>query len=178
MKKLKKNNLFLLPALALLCACEAGEVQQTLGINKKAPDEFRVISRPPLSLPPDFNLRPPMSADEYRATQAASKKARKAVVGESFQLDGARSAGESNFLGKIGAAQADPEIKSVIKSESVTTNESILESLTPKKQDPIVRPDKEKERIDENIDAGKTAAEGDTETFQPKSKTVLDDLIN
>ena len=37
--------------------CES--TRETFGLNKTAPDEFQVVSRAPLSLPPDFTLRVP-----------------------------------------------------------------------------------------------------------------------
>ena len=45
-------------ALSLvLGAC--GGVRDTLGLAKRSPDEFTVVRKAPLSMPPDFNLRPP-----------------------------------------------------------------------------------------------------------------------
>jgi len=40
-----------------LAAC--GGLKEDLGLSKKAPDEFAVVRNAPLSLPPDYNLRPP-----------------------------------------------------------------------------------------------------------------------
>ena len=40
-----------------LSACS--EVRRTLGYEKQPPDEFQVVQRAPLSLPPDYKLRPP-----------------------------------------------------------------------------------------------------------------------
>ncbi|MBX6322260.1 MAG: DUF3035 domain-containing protein [Rhodospirillaceae bacterium] len=34
-------------------------IRESLGVGKHPPDEFQVVSRAPLSMPPDFNLRPP-----------------------------------------------------------------------------------------------------------------------
>jgi hypothetical protein len=41
----------------LLGGCEG--IRESLGMGKHPPDEFQVVSRAPLSIPPDFNLRPP-----------------------------------------------------------------------------------------------------------------------
>ncbi|KJS38300.1 MAG: hypothetical protein VR70_10355, partial [Rhodospirillaceae bacterium BRH_c57] len=43
---------------ATLSGCGGG-VKETLGLNRQAPDEFQVVSRPPLAIPPEFKLRPP-----------------------------------------------------------------------------------------------------------------------
>ena len=41
----------------LLGACES--VKEQLSLNKTSPDEFAVVTSAPLSLPPDYKLRPP-----------------------------------------------------------------------------------------------------------------------
>ena len=43
--------------LLVLGACSKLN-RDTLGMNKKAPNEFLVTTRPPLSLPPEFDLKP------------------------------------------------------------------------------------------------------------------------
>jgi hypothetical protein len=48
--------------------------KQTLGIEPTSPDEFAVESRAPLTIPPDFNLRPPEpGAARPQETSMASK---------------------------------------------------------------------------------------------------------
>jgi hypothetical protein len=46
--------------LVLLAGCD--DMRNALGMERHVPDETKVVSRPPLTLPPDFNLRPPGSA--------------------------------------------------------------------------------------------------------------------
>jgi hypothetical protein len=48
--------------------------KQTLGIEPLPPDEFAVESRAPLTIPPDFNLRPPApGAPRPQEVSSASK---------------------------------------------------------------------------------------------------------
>lgn len=54
----KRTLLLALPCLAL-AACSETTFQNTLGIGKSAPDETRVRTVQPLSVPPDLELRPP-----------------------------------------------------------------------------------------------------------------------
>ena len=42
--------------VAMLCAC--GLTRKDLGLEKDSPDEMMVVSRAPLSIPPEFKLRP------------------------------------------------------------------------------------------------------------------------
>lgn len=46
----------------MLCAC--GLTKKDLGLEKEAPDEMLVVSRAPLSIPPEFGLRPIMADNE------------------------------------------------------------------------------------------------------------------
>lgn len=43
--------------MALLTGCN--NFKQSIGLEPQAPDEFAVESRAPLSVPPEFDLRPP-----------------------------------------------------------------------------------------------------------------------
>jgi len=47
-------------ALFSLAGCD--DVRSALGMDRHVPDETQVVSRPALTLPPDYNLRPPGSA--------------------------------------------------------------------------------------------------------------------
>lgn len=46
-------------ALAVLSACSGTELRRSVGFDRNSPDEFQVVSRPPLSVPPIYHLRPP-----------------------------------------------------------------------------------------------------------------------
>ena len=71
------NTRFLLIALLALSACASGEVKETLGLTRDSPDEFVVVSRPPLSVPPEFNLVPPEPGkqDPRHSTETMAKEA-------------------------------------------------------------------------------------------------------
>ena len=65
-----------LPPLALLLAgCAETTFQDTLGIGKSAPDETRVRTVQPLSVPPDLELRPPAAGTKQAATDAPATTA-------------------------------------------------------------------------------------------------------
>ena len=51
-----------------------------LGYNKNPPDEFNVVRRAPLILPPEFNLRPPSSNQAYPAAKQGTDLARLVVL--------------------------------------------------------------------------------------------------
>jgi hypothetical protein len=76
----------LLPALALLLLVGCGEnTARTLGFIRDAPDEFRVTTRAPLSMPPDMagGLPPPRPGAPRPMERSARDEA------EAVRLDGA-----------------------------------------------------------------------------------------
>ena len=64
-----------LPCLLLLAGCAETTFQDTLGIGKSAPDETKVRTVQPLSVPPDLDLRPPAPGNASQDKAAASATA-------------------------------------------------------------------------------------------------------
>ncbi len=81
---------FVIICMALgLAGCGGGEtVQQALGYEQTGPDEMAVIKRPPLTVPPDYNLRPPRPGGDDAGGNAASDAARRTLIGPSSSADG------------------------------------------------------------------------------------------
>ena len=97
----------LLAAAAALSACASAK--RTFGLENKAPDEFAVVSRPPLSIPPDFNLRPPQPGAEPQQIAALRERARQAVFGlDAGSADGANGGGEISLAAGPDAPLAAP----------------------------------------------------------------------
>jgi len=48
--------------LPLLAGC--GSIGKALGFSKRPPDEFEVLAKAPLVVPPDYNLRPPAEEEQ------------------------------------------------------------------------------------------------------------------
>lgn len=72
-------------------------MRDTLGLSRKAPDEFVVYSRPPLSVPPEFELAPPQPGAPP-LTPSTEDIARETLLGggdKPFKLDGAEATDET-----------------------------------------------------------------------------------
>ena len=126
-----------LALLAALGACDS--IKQLTGSNQlgannqglDAVDES--VKRPPLTLPPDFNLRPPATAGIGATDFTASQQARQAVFGLDQEKDPAagvkrkagRSVGESALLQHAGASASSPDIRQKVdeQSKSLTRQE-------------------------------------------------------
>ncbi len=135
--------------LASLAACGGnGDIKETLGLTHRAPDEFRVYARPPLTVPPEFNLRPPGSGAGLSAAVQAETQAHSAMLGAEGAGGSARStspimqslssprtgpaatavpavssaelpsSADAQFLSNAGAEHADPQVRDKIAEES------------------------------------------------------------
>lgn len=182
-------------ALPLLSACAGGSVQNALGLGKRSPDEFAVVSRAPLVVPPDFDLRPPRpgearplagtTGDRARATllgEAPATAARPAVAAQS--LDPASSAGQQALLGKAGGGNVDPEIRRRIAEEnqSLATVEQAMFTRLLKWREPealgaVVDAPAEAERLLANRASGQPITTGDTPTVVERRQSPLGALV-
>jgi hypothetical protein len=87
---------------------------KALGVEKVTPDEFRVVSKAPLVVPPDYALRPPKPGEPRPQELAPESQARLALMGRN---DASRTQGETLLAEKAGAARADPLIRYVVDDE-------------------------------------------------------------
>jgi hypothetical protein len=69
-------------SMAILAACSQGSVQNALGMGKRSPDEFAVVSRAPLILPPDYGLRPPRPGESRPGVDTPGEQARASLLGQ------------------------------------------------------------------------------------------------
>lgn len=201
---MKFQPAFVVFAGLLLAACDGSTVRDTLGLYRSAPDEYTVVSRPPLSVPPQFGLRPPSATGGVFRADAASNEAEALVTGNGnpyTAYESMRSPGEAvvltkggsaaditraeqQFLQKAGAQNADPNVRDKLAEEyyaRITKKESEswfdrLNVLSEDK-DPLVDASQEAARIKENTDAGKPVTDGDTPEVGARDRGVLGDLL-
>ena len=142
--------------LAVLVASCGGnsQVGRVLGFEKTTPDEFAVVKRAPLTLPPDYGLRPPkpgaprpqavsarsdaqkslLSSSANAAapttdTQSAARRAKRAQI--NAQAKG-RSSSEVALLKRSGALGVNPNIRQTLNREGAITTDTAEESLVDK----------------------------------------------
>ena len=96
-----------------LAGCQS--TRNALGITKVVPDEFRVVTKAPLVVPPDYALRPPAPGEPRPQELQPESQARVALVGQRNAEQ--RSDGEKMLVAKAGAEHADPLIRYVIDDE-------------------------------------------------------------
>jgi hypothetical protein len=102
-----------LMGLAAAVAVSGCGAKRALGLERSAPDEFRVITKAPLVMPPDFALRPPRPGEARPADNAAP--AAPAVFGENTGAQA--SDGEKLLIAKAGATSVDSSIAGTVDFE-------------------------------------------------------------
>ena len=96
-----------------LSGCES--TKNALGLNKVVPDEFRVVTKAPLVVPPDYALRPPEPGQPRPQELQPESAARQALLGERDAVN--RSDGEKLLVAKAGGDKADPLARYVVDDE-------------------------------------------------------------
>ena len=139
-RKVNFNRLIYLIAIVSLSAC--GDSRSIVGLHKQSPDEFEVITRAPLSLPPDYSLRAPAPGKQRPQEQTIRSAARDELIKSGLKtkkvgvlsLKGIRntSPGEAELLSRAEALNADDSIREKISSESnalIKANKDLLNKL-------------------------------------------------
>ena len=86
-----------------------------VGLNKITPDEFLTVSTAPLTVPPEYGLRPPAPGQPRPQELAPESAARQILLGQRQAVT--RSAGETALVTAAGADRADPLARYVIDDE-------------------------------------------------------------
>ena len=110
--------------LSLLCGCS--DFKQMIGLDQPMPDEFAVESRAPLTIPPEFNLRPPEPGaprpQEKTAQQQAEQIMEQAGPGgkSGEQAADLRLRSAENGLPNIGGNSQAPDASGMVGSQSLS----------------------------------------------------------
>ncbi|HXZ00447.1 MAG TPA: DUF3035 domain-containing protein [Stellaceae bacterium] len=124
-------------AFAALPLVGCDSLERAFGLEKVVPDEFAVVSRAPLAIPPDYALRPPRPGAEPTQDVSPTDQAKQTIFragDEQAELPGAdqRSAGENELLKQAGAASAQPDIRQTIAQEAKADTSPIDRSFVDK----------------------------------------------
>jgi hypothetical protein len=198
-----RRTSILLAALAIGLPLATGgctSVKQTLGLTKQSPDEFRVVSRAPLSMPPDYNLRPPTpgaprpqegtprdqaaaAVFQYTTTTGGLPADAIPPIGEG-EAETAQSSGESALLQSAGASGVDPNIRQLVDNETAedeASSRTLADTLVfwrePEPYGEVVDPTAEQKRLQENAALGKPVTEGETPVIVRKKRGLLEGIF-
>ncbi len=176
--------------IAVLSACS--NVQKQLRGGKQSPDEFRVASQAPLSVPPDFRLRPPEPGAVRPQEGTPTQQARQSVfrleptrtVSRTYGTDG-QSSGEQALTQRLGADRVDPEIRQVVEletnrlnQESVTFLDSLLFWRDPLEPGTVIDAEAESQRLRTNRSLNRPVNAGETPTIKRKARALFEGIFD
>lgn len=171
----------------VLSACSGGDDVRkgsVLGFGQKIPDEFKVVTRSPLNLPPNFTLRPPAQGDVPTAQVSTGDVATiiwdkpttalKPVAGDKI---------EKYLLAKTNAVSANDDIRQTLTRENTAlalekrtvADELIFGRVKPLQGDKLDA-NAEQRRLQENKATGRDILAGDS-PITIKSETTFGSLF-
>ena len=189
-------------AAALVGGC--GQVRDALGYDKDPPDEFQVVARAPLALPPNFDLRPPEpGADrpqELSPTDAAAERILGRRTGQTRPVAGqqpgpavqaaprapvsVQSGGVAALRDQLQLDRAEPNIRQIVNRETadfVYQTEYPIDRLLFWKDKPepgiLLDAEKESKRLRENSALGQPVGTGETPTIERRRGGILEGLF-
>ena len=186
MKYSRAHVTALLAATSLLalagCGGVSDDLTRTFGLTRDAPDEFRVTTRAPLSMPPDFSLRPPQPGAARPQEASARHEAEAALVPQSAlsARQTASSPGQQALVSAAGPA-APANIRTQLATDSAVVGDRSLTDRVlfwrkPDQKDVTVDADRERQRLRENSALGVSPRAGDTPIIQPRQKSFWERL--
>ena len=191
MKAQSFKNVFAIILPILLIGCSSA--RDIVGLGKQSPDEFEVVTRAPLSLPPDYGLRVPIpnisrtqeksvrdSADDLISSRGSSSRQK---LSRRNRL-GATSPAEDAILGRAQARSSDDSIRAKLSSDNKTisgTDKKLIDKIIfwqgAEKPGAILEPEEESKRIKDLKSDGKTIANGDVPVIERSDWGLLDGLF-
>lgn len=167
-----------------LAACGNTDLSRTFGFTRDAPDEFDVTTRAPLSMPPDFALRPPRPGAPRPMEQSAPKQAEEALVPQTAlgSQQGGESPGQAALVQQAGPP-ASGRIREQVDADArmQQVDSGFLDRLMFWKPSPpqgiVVDPQKEAKRLREDAALGQSPEAGDTPIIQPRRKGWLEGIF-
>lgn len=179
-------------ALAAVLAGCGGGLTDALGLGKDPPDEFAIVTKAPLAIPPDYALRPPQPGAPPRQSRTPQQIAQSALypgrdaagIASSPLGPSGATPGEMALLENAGAAGASPDIRRLIESEYqslVETNRSFADRIIfwrdPTPPPSPVDARAEQQRLRQNDAMGAPVTDGETPRIEPEERGLLEGIF-
>ena len=173
-------------ALFMVVVSACGGPGNTLGFGKSPPDEFAVVRTPPLTVPPDYSLRPPELGASGLREEPISLQAQKQVFGTTNDLKmKPNSEGEYALLRKAGALNVNPDMKKLIDEEFTIyalESESFFEALLFWRNDNELKGEGinsslEAQRLRENSALGLPPNSGNVPIVKRREKSIFEGVF-
>lgn len=110
----------LIAASASMTACASAS--KRLGLTTTAPNEFNILTKAPLVVPPEYNLLPPRVGASSSENNYTQESARKALIGDIDDTEPTR--GEIVLMTKAGVGRANQEVRIEIDGQNSVERKS------------------------------------------------------
>jgi hypothetical protein len=179
------RSLVLGSALILLSGCSGDKLSRTFGLTRDAPDEYTVTTRAPLSMPPDYNLRPPRPGAPRPQEQSERQQAEEVLAPQTALNTPVATAspGQAALIQEAG-----PPAPSNIRSEvdrdahNAADDDSLLDKVLywrkPASQNVQVDAPAEAQRLRQDSALGQPPIVGDTPIIQQKKQGWFNSLFS
>jgi hypothetical protein len=169
-----------------LAGCGSGDdISRTFGLTRDSPDEFQVTTRAPLSMPPDYTLRPPRPG-AARPQEMSPRQAAEAALAPQSALSGSQageaSAGQSALLSAAGPAAPEDirhrvDADAALEQSDRSFGDKVMFWKTPEDKSVVLDPQREAQRLRENAALGQNPTTGDTPIIQRQQKSFWQSIF-
>ena len=163
------------------------------GGKKVSPDEFKIVSHSPLTMPPNAELRPPRPGEPRPQETSPADQAKEALSpvmaariqprGTGAPAPGATAPAEQALVAKAGAGGLDPNIRSRVNQDTrviADNDKSFIDNLIFWQDKPppgtIIDPTKEQQRLRDAQAAGQPST-APTATITRRKRGLLEGIF-
>jgi hypothetical protein len=116
---------FIISSVVMCCILLAGcdsDLKRSMGLSKSEPDEYAILKRPALHVPPNFDLTPPEEQPKSPAYFASDKEKKPQInFGNKKKSDENKETklteADQNFITQMKKFDKNPNIKKLIAEE-------------------------------------------------------------
>jgi hypothetical protein len=177
-------------ALAALALGGCSMFENLGGAKKVSPDEFKIVSHSPLTMPPNAELRPPRPGEPRPQETLPSDQAREALSPSLAGRPKSGTAGsvpagtpEAALVARASKGGVDPNIRSTVNTDSrvlADSDKTFIDSLIFWHDTPppgvILDPAKEQQRLREAQVSGQQPS-GATPTIERRKRGLLEGIF-
>jgi hypothetical protein len=173
-------------AALLLAGCGGNDLSRTFGFSRDAPDEYTVTTQVPLSMPPDYTVRPPQPGAPRPQQMSEQQQAEQALVPQTALNSPSTGEASPGQAALVQAAGPTPPLNiryqvNTAAAAEAQQSEGFVDKLMFWRETPppgiVVDPQKEAQRIRENAALGRSQDTGNTPIIQPEKKGWLQGLF-
>ena len=113
---MKRMSALLAVAALGVALTGCASAKKAMGGGKNPPDEFAIVTKAPLTMPPDYALKPPRPGETRPQEKSPSERAQQLILGDTNSAP--PTDGELALIQAAGALNVDPNIRDILGAEN------------------------------------------------------------